>query len=52
MLATKVALNTEALMIENNMPDTKGLISTPIFNKLRKINFDGRMEKATKRLCE
>ena len=47
-MATKAALKTKATDIENNKPDTTGLITTPEFNRLTKISSVARIEKATK----
>lgn len=50
-MATKAALKTKATDIENNKPDTTGLITTPEFNRLTKISSVARIEKATKFLA-
>ena len=50
-MATKAALKTKATDIEDNKPDTTGLITTPEFNRLTKISSVARIEKATKFLA-
>ena len=50
-MATKAALKTKATDIENNKPDTTGLITTPEFNRLTKISSVARIEKAAKFLA-
>ena len=50
-MATKAALKTKATDIENNKPDTTGLITTPEFNRLTKISSVARIEKATRFLA-
>ena len=44
-------LNTKATQIKNKIPDTSGFITTPEFNRIAKINFDGRMKEAEKNLA-
>ena len=50
-MAAKVALKTKATDIEDNKPDTTGLITTPEFNRLTKISSVARIEKAAKFLA-
>ena len=50
-MATKAALKTKATDIENNKPDTTGLITAPEFNRLTKISSVARIEKATRFLA-
>ena len=48
-LAIKTALNPKVTEIENKILDTIGFINTQQFNRLTKISFDARMEKAAKK---
>ena len=49
-LAAKAALNIQITEIKNKVPDTIGFITTPEFNRLRKITFDAKMKEETKSL--
>ena len=49
-LAPGVVLSRNVIEMENKMPDTKGFISTPEFNRLTKIRFDPKIKEETKRL--
>ena len=49
-LAAKAALNIQITEIKNKVPDTTGFITTPEFNRLRKITFDAKMKEETKSL--
>lgn len=50
-LVTEAALSTKVTEIENKIPDTADLISTPEFNRLTKISFDVKMRGAVKNLA-
>ena len=41
-------MNTKATEIENKIPNTSSFISTPEFNRSRKISFKARTKKARK----
>ena len=49
-LAAKAALNIQITEIKNKVPDTTGFITTPEFNRSRKITFDAKMKEETKSL--
>ena len=50
-LVTEAALSTKVTEIENKIPDTADLISTPEFNRLTKMSFDVKMRGAVKNLA-
>ena len=49
-LATKAILNTQATETENKIPDNTDFITSPEFNKIKKIFFDARMKEAAESL--
>ena len=45
-LANKADINTKATEIENKRPNTSRFVTTPEFNKLKKVSFDEKMKEA------
>ena len=49
--ATKASLNTKTTKIESKIPKTTGFVTTPNFNRLKKVSLGLRMTEAEKFLA-